>query len=135
MKIGFAFAALAFGAVTALSSSGVAEEKLEGKIGVTAKLDATTKKATIVLKGTDDKTYVNTEYGTKCSVTIAAGGKLEKAELTKSDATFEASGKEGKAKSATFKVGADKAIEGKCKVVACTDNSCSSPFEVSFKSQ
>jgi hypothetical protein len=135
MKIGFALAALAFGTVTALASSGVADDKLENKMGVKATLDATAKKATIVLKGTDDKTYVNTEYGTKCSVTIASGGKLEKAELVKADATFEPSGKDGKAKSATFKVGADKAIEGKCKVVACTDNSCSSPFEVTFKSQ
>ncbi len=135
MKIGFALAALAFGAVTALSGSVVADEKLESKMGVKATLDAAAKKATIVAKGTDDKTYVNTEYPIKCSVTIAAGGKLEKAELTKADVTFESAGKEGKAKSATFKVGADKAIEGKCKMVACSDNACSSPFEVTFKSQ
>jgi hypothetical protein len=135
MKIGFALAALAFGAVTALSGSVVADEKLESKMGVKATLDATAKKATIVAKGTDDKTYVNTEYPIKCSVTIASGGKLEKAELTKADATFEPAGKEGKAKSATFKVGADKAIEGKCKMVACSDTACSSPFEVTFKSQ
>ena len=135
MKNGFALAALAFGAVSALASSGVAEEKLESRMGVKATLDTTAKKATIVIKGNDDKVYVNTEYGTKCSVTIAAGGKLEKAELAKADGVFEPSGKEGKAKSATFKVGADKAIEGKCKLVACTTEACSSPFEVSFKSQ
>jgi hypothetical protein len=135
MKIGFALAALAFGAVTVSSSSVVADEKLESKMGVKATLDAAKKSASIVAKGIDDKTYVNTEYPIKCSVTIASGGKLEKAELTKADAVFEASGKEGKAKSATFKVGADKAIEGKCKLVACTDSACSSPFEVTFKSQ
>lgn len=133
MKIGLALSALAFGALTA--SSVIADEKLESKMGVKATLDNAAKKATIVAKGTDDKTYVNTEYPIKCSVTIASGGKLEKAELTKADAVFEPAGKDGKAKSATFKVGADKAVEGKCKLVACSDNACSSPFEVSFKSQ
>ena len=132
MKIGLALSALAFGALTA--SSVVADEKLESKMGVKATLDAAKKSASIVAKGIDDKTYVNTEYPIKCSVTIASGGKLEKAELTKADAVFESAGKEGKAKSATFKVGADKAIEGKCKLVACSDNACSSPFEVTFKS-
>jgi len=103
-------------------------------MGITAKLDASTKKASIVLKGKDDKTYVNKEYPIKCSVKIASGGTLSKAELTKSDVAFEDAGKEGKAKSATFSVGADKTIEGTCKVVACSDNACSSPFEVKFKS-
>jgi hypothetical protein len=79
--------------------------------------------------------YVNTEYLLKCSLKIKDGGTLEKAELKKENAKYdEVSGKTGKAKSATFSVGADKSVEGSCKVVVCTDNSCSSPFKVAFSS-
>jgi hypothetical protein len=132
-----AFAALALGAfaITASSStSATADEPLESKIVIEAKLDAKEKKATIVLKGKDGGTYINKDYPAKCTVSIAEGGKLEKTELKKEDGKYEDAGKEGKAKSLTFSVGADKSISGECKLVACTDSSCSSPFKVSFKS-
>ncbi len=77
--------------------------------------------------------YINKDYPTKCTLKIAEGGTLEKAELKKEDAQFEDAGKEGKAKSVSFSVGADKAVEGECKLVVCSDESCSSPFKVSLK--
>lgn len=134
MKIAFAALALGAFAITATSSDlATAEEaKLESRVGVKSSLDAKTGKATILVKGTDDAVYVNTDYNIKCDLKIADGGTLEKAQVTKSDARFEASGKEGKAKSATFTVGADKAVSGSCKMVVCTDSSCSNPFSVAF---
>lgn len=136
MKIGFAFAALGLGAfatTAALSLTATAEEPLEKRVVVEAKLDAKAGKASIVLKGIDGA-YINKDFPIKCDVTIAEGGKLEKAQLTKDDAKFEDSGKEGKAKSASFSVGADKSISGECKLVACSESSCSSPFKLPFKS-
>jgi len=138
MKIRLALATLALGAIatTTVLSSAVAEESLDGKATITAKLDAKTKKATIVIKGKEDGIYVNKEYPLKCDLTIKDGGTLEKAKLTKDDATYEdaGKGKEGKAKTATFKVGADKPIEGECKLVVCSVGSCSAPFKVKFSS-
>lgn len=132
-----AFAALALGAfaITASSStSATADEPFESRVVAEAKLDAAGKKATILIKGKDAATYINKDFPAKCSVSIADGGKLEKSELKKEDGKFEDAGKEGKAKSLTFTVGADKTISGECKIVACSDSSCSSPFKVSFKS-
>lgn len=138
MKIGFALAAVilgAFGATTVVSNPVVAQDaSLESKMGVTAKLDAKTKKVTITIKGKENGVYVNTEYPFKCNLSIASGGTLEKATVTKDDAKLEDSGKAGKAKSATISVGADKAVTGECKVVACSDSACSSPFKISFSS-
>ncbi len=138
MKTRFALASIALAAIatTTVFSSAVAEESLEGKATITAKLDAKAKKATIVIQGKGDGVYVNKEYPLKCEVTIKDGGKLEKATLGKDDATYEDAGKDkvGKAKSATLKVGADKPIEGECKVVVCTTGSCSAPFKVKFAS-
>jgi hypothetical protein len=129
--------ALAALATTTVFTSAVAEESLDGKAKITATLDAKTKKATIVITGEKDGIYVNKEYPLKCDLTIKDKGTLEKAQLTKSDATYEdaGKGKEGKAKSATLKVGADKPIEGECKVVVCTVGSCSAPFKVKFASK
>lgn len=133
MKIAFAALALGAFAITASSStSATAEEPLETRISIESKLDAKTGKASITLKGKDAAVYINTDYNLKCDLTIASGGKLEKAQVVKADARFEASGKEGKAKSATFNVGADKAVSGECKLVACSDGACSAPFKQAF---
>ena len=137
MNIRFAVVALALSALgaTTVLSTAVAEESLDGKATVDAKLDASAKQLSLVVKGVGEGVYVNTEYPLKCSLKIKDGGTLEKAELKKENAKYdEVSGKTGKAKSATFSVGADKSVEGSCKVVVCTDNSCSSPFKVAFSS-
>jgi hypothetical protein len=128
------FATLVLG-TACLVSSATAEESLDGKAAIEAKLDAKAGKVNITVRGKGDGVYVNKEFGIKCSLKIKDGGKLEKAELKKEDAKYEdAPGKTGKAKSVSFTVGADKQIEGECKVVACSDSSCSSPFKVSFAS-
>ena len=134
MKIRFALAALVLSS-TALLSSAVAEESLDGKATVEAKLDAKAGKATIVIKGKSDGIYVNEDFGLKCSVKAKDGGKVDKAELKNEDAKYESvADKPGKAKSATLTVGADKGIEGECKVVICTTTACSSPQKVSYSS-
>jgi hypothetical protein len=133
MKIGFVFAAVTLGTITA--SSAIADETLENKGTITATLDAKAKTVTIVIKGKEAGVWVNKEYPIKCSLTIAEGGKLDKAEVKKEDAVYvDAKGHEGKADSATFKVGANKKVSGECKLVLCTANSCSSPFKQSFSS-
>lgn len=135
MKIRFALAALALG-TTALLPSALAEESLDGKAVVEAKLDAKAKKLTLTVKGKGDGVYVNKDYPLKCTLKAKDGGKVDKAELKKEDAKYEdVSGKAGKAKSATFTTGADKAVEGECKVVVCSDSACSSPFKVKFTSK
>lgn len=134
MKIRFALAALVL-ATTALATTAVADEALEGKATVDAKLDASAKKVTLVIKGKGDGVYLNKDYGLKCSVKSKGGGSVDKAELKKDDAKYEdAAGHPGKANSATLTVGADKSVEGECKVVVCTEKSCSSPFKVSYSS-
>ncbi len=136
MKIGFALAALTLGTLATLtvSDSVVAEESLEGKMAITATRDTKTNELTLLIKGKDATVYVNTEYDLKCTLAIESGGALGKTELRKADAKFEDAGKPGKAKSATLKTSANKIVSGDCKIVACTDNSCSSPFKVAFKS-
>jgi hypothetical protein len=134
MNFRLALAALALGTTSVLSSA-VADETLEGKATIDAKLDAKASKVTVVIKGKGDGVYLNKEYALKCSLKAKDSGKLDKTEIKKEDATYEAvPDKAGKAKSATFTVGADKGLEGDCKMVVCTDNSCSSPFKVSFTS-
>src|SRR5687768_1115276 len=111
MKIRFALAALALAATATIPSAVVADESLEGKATVEAKLDAKAKKVTIVIKGKGDGVYVNKDYPLKCTLTAKDGGTVEKAELKKEDAKYEdVSGKAGKAKSATFVVGSDKGV-------------------------
>lgn len=133
MNIRFALTALVL-ATAAAATTAVADEALEGKASVDAKLDAGAKKATLVIKGKGDGVYLNKEYGLKCSVKAKDGGTVDKSELKKDDAKYEDSDKPGKAKSATFTVTADKNVEGECKVVVCTEKACSSPFKVSFSS-
>ncbi len=133
MKIAFAALALGAFAITASSStSATADEPLESRVSIESKLDAKAGKVNITLKGKDAAVYINTDYSLKCDLKVADGGKLDKAQVVKADAKFEDSGKTGKAKSATFSVTADKAVSGECKLVACTDSSCSSPFKQSF---
>lgn len=133
MKIRFALAALAL-ATTAVLSSAVADEALEGKATAEAKFDSASGKATIVVKPKGDGIYINSEYAIKCTVKSKAGGKVDKSELKKDDAKFEAADKPGKAKSATFTVGADKSVEGECKLAVCRAEACSNPFKISFSS-
>jgi hypothetical protein len=133
MNIRFALAALAL-ATTAVISSAVAAEALEGKASASAKFDAKAGKATITIKPTGDGVYLNSEYGLKCNVKAKDGGKVDKSELKKADATYDASDKPGKAKSATLTVGADKGVEGDCKVTVCSGEACSSPFKINFSS-
>jgi hypothetical protein len=136
MKLGFALAALALGGLTAsvsVSSSVGADEATDyaKKVRVAAKRDA----GKLSIKLVPDSTwFINTEYPIKCTLKVADGGKLDKAELKKDDAKFEESGKAGKAKSVSFETRADKAVEGECKLVICTESSCSSPFKVAVKS-
>ena len=85
----------------------------------------------------EEQWYVNSEY--PISLKIAAGAAtLGKAELTKADATFEATEEEkktGKAKSASFQTtitGADKATVS-YKVVVCSLKSCSPPIKAEIK--
>jgi hypothetical protein len=132
MKLGFALAALALGAMTTLSGSLGAEEDYAKDVTVEAKRDGG--KLKLTLKPKKDGLYVNKDYPIKCSLKIADGGKLEKTELAKADAKYEDAGKEGKAKSVSFSTGADKAVDAECKLVVCTDATCSAPFKVTGKS-
>lgn len=132
MNIRIALAAAACLATTAVFSTAIADEALEGKATATAKVESG--KATIVVKPSGDGVYLNQDYALKCNVKAKDGGKVDKSELKKDDASYEASGKAGKAKSATFTVGADKGVEGDCKVVVCMDEKCSSPFKINFSS-
>ena len=133
MKIAFAALALGAFAITASSStSATAEEPLESRVGIESKFDSKAGKVSITIKGKDAAVYINTDYSLKCDLKVADGGKVEKTQVVKADASFEASGKEGKAKSATFTVTADKAVSGECKLVACSDSACSSPFKQAF---
>ena len=118
--------------VIGIAISAHADEALSSKMGATASIDAKTGKLTLVLKGKEAGIYVNTEYPTKCTLAGADGGTVEKAELNKADAKFEDAGKPGKAKSATFTVGATKKVTGSCKMVACSDSGCSAPFSINF---
>lgn len=118
--------------IAAIALSAHADEPLSSKMGANAAIDAKTGKLTLVLKGKEAGVYVNTEYPTKCTLTGADGGTVEKPELTKADAKFEDAGKPGKAKSATFTVGATKKVTGSCKMVACSDSGCSAPFSINF---
>lgn len=131
MKLGFALAALTLGAMT-LSTSLGAEEDYAKQVTVNAKRDAG--KLSLTLKPNKDGLYVNKDYPIKCTLKIADGGKLEKTELAKADAKYEDAGKEGKAKSVTWSVAADKAVDAECKLVVCTDATCSAPFKVTGKS-
>ena len=131
MKTRFAAVALAL-VTTAMMSSAVADSALEGKASASASFDAKAGKATIKITPTGDGIYLNSEYGLKCNVKAKDGGKVDKSELKKDDATYEASGKSGKAKSATLTVGADKGVSGDCKVAVCKDEACSAPFKVNF---
>ncbi len=133
MKSRFVFAALAL-TLTTLVSSALAEESLDGKAKVDATFDAKAGKATLVIHGDGEGVYVNQDFTLKCALRGKDGGRVDKAELSKDDATYEASDKPGKAKSATLTVGADKGVEGECKLVVCTATACSSPFKVSFAS-
>jgi hypothetical protein len=121
-------------AVATVACAGVAfADDLESKMGATATLDGG--KLTLVLKGKESGVYVNTEYPFKCSLKIADGGKLEKTEVAKADAKIEDAGKPGKAKSVTFVVAADKPVSGECRLVACTDSGCTSPFKLPFQTR
>ena len=132
MKTRFApVAALTFIALTTASVA-TAEDTLSSRMGTTATIDAKTNTLTLVLKGKDSGIYVNTEFGTKCTFTGVDGGTVAKPELTKADAKFEDAGKPGKAKSATFTVGATKKVRGECRMVACSDSACSAPFTLPF---
>jgi hypothetical protein len=133
MKIRPAIAALAL-ATTAVISAAFAADALEGKATADAKFDSKAGKATITIKPTGDGVYLNSEYNLKCNVKAKDGGKVDKSELKKDDAKYEASDKPGKAKSATLTVGADKGVEGDCKVTVCSTESCSSPFKINFSS-
>ncbi len=133
MKLGFALGTLALGAMTlALPGTLGAEEDYAKSLSVEAKRDGG--KLKLKLKPTKDGLYVNKDYPIKCTLKIADGGKLGKAELAKGDATYEDAGKEGKAKSVSFSTDADKAVDAECKLVVCTDATCSAPFKVSGKS-
>lgn len=136
MKIGYVLAAAALASVCAISTAQrvSAEDSIESKMGATATRDAKTNKLTLVLKGKEAGVYVNTDYDLKCTLSVESGGTLSKTELTKADAKLEDSGKAGKAKSATFNVDANKKVTGECKMVACTETGCSSPFKLPFAS-
>ena len=90
MKIQTRHVAILFSAsvlvATTLAPLASAEETLSSKMHATATLDAKTNKLTLVLKG-DAGVYVNTEFGTKCTLSGVDGGTVAKAELTKADAS------------------------------------------------
>jgi hypothetical protein len=134
MKLASLFATFAlgsFGVVASLATIATADDDPAKNVTIEAKRDAG--KVTIKIKPADHW-YVNSEYPLKCSLKIADGGTLEKAELKKEDGQYTDAGKPGKAKDVTFKTGADKAVSGECKMVLCSDNSCSSPFKVPVQS-
>lgn len=130
MKNGFALVALALGSL-GLGAPAEAGDDPASNVTLEAKRDG----GKLGIKLTPAATwYINSDFPIKCTLTIAAGGVLEKAELVKADAKFTDSGKPGKAKDVSFSVGADKAVEGECKLVICSDASCSPPFKVPVKS-
>lgn len=134
MKIGFALVALALTSL-GLGASPASNAEAGDDPASNVTLAATRAAGKVSIKLTPAASwYINSDYPIKCTLTIAAGGTLEKAELVKADATFTASGKEGKAKDASFSVGADKEVSGECKLVICSDTSCSPPFKLPVKS-
>jgi hypothetical protein len=131
MKIASVVAALAFGVLGATFTSPVAaDEDYVTKVKVEAK--RADGKLGLKLASVDGW-YINKDFPIKCTLKIAEGGKLEKEELKKDDAKFEDAGKEGKAKSVSFSVAADKAVTGECKLVVCSESACSAPFKVPVK--
>ena len=104
------------------------EASIESRMTAKASFDAASKTLTLKLQGSADKVYVNTEYPGKCTF----NGGASKSEVLLKDATLEDSGKAGKAKSATWKLAADKQATGECKIVACTTDACSAPFKINF---
>lgn len=132
MKLASALAALAagsFAVVAALSTVASADDDPAKNVTLSAKREA----GKLGIKITPvDHWYVNSEYPIKC--TLTSSGTLGKAELKKEDAAYVDAGKPGKAKEVSFSTTADKAVEGECKLVICSDNSCSSPFKIPVKS-
>ena len=132
MKLAKVLAILAtgsLGVVAALATVASADDDPAKNITLSAKRDA----GKLGIKITPaEHWYVNSEYPIKC--TLTSTGTLGKAELKKEDAAYVDAGKPGKAKEVSFNTTADKAVEGECKLVICSDNSCSSPFKVPVKS-
>ena len=133
MKLGFGIAIAALGAASLSLSPQVAgaDDDPAKNVKVEAKRDGG--RLSLTIKPADSW-YINTDFPLKCTLKVADGGKLDKSELGKGDAKFEDSGKAGKAKSVSFSTGADKAVDGECKLVICSDSSCSSPFKIPVKS-
>lgn len=90
---------------------------------------------TITISPSSDKYFVNTEYNMKIKLTAKDGGSLSHEKLTKADARFADSGHEGKAKSATFTVTADKGVTGEGKLVICSLDACGNPTEFKLDSK
>ncbi|MEQ9497694.1 MAG: hypothetical protein RIT81_12570 [Deltaproteobacteria bacterium] len=87
----------------------------------------------ITVRPTRDGHYVNADYPTK--LTLAAKGTvLSKTTLRRDDARFVDAGLPGKAKRATFSVGAkgDGTIEVTYKLTVCTAKACSPPLKGRF---
>lgn len=109
-------------------SDASADEDWQGRFAISAKKADGKVSITVQPK---DGWYVNTEYALKLNLNEAAS--CEKSELTKDDAKFEGTDKPGKAKKATFSVKCTGAVEGKYKLVICSDDNCSPPIKGTFK--
>ncbi len=80
--------------------------------------------------------YVNSAYPLTLKL-ASESVKLKKDKLGKKDAEFEASGLEGKAKLATFKVSCEGKgkVDGSYKLSICTKSGCSPPLKGTFTSK
>jgi len=111
-----------------LAPHAVASESdpLEKRVAITLRRDGG--KVTLVLKATDGHAYVNSAFPTWCE--LQSTGPIDKARLAKADFTIEDSGKPGKARSMSALIGAQRPIHARCRLVACSDAACSSPFSM-----
>lgn len=131
MRIGFAIA-LALGLST-FAASVSADDDISNQFTVTATQAAG--KVKILIKPKGDKYFINSEYNIKVHVDPKDGGKVDKADLGKDDGTYEKSTHEGKAKSVTFGVTADKGVKGEGKLVVCSLDACGNPTKFTFESK
>jgi hypothetical protein len=133
-------------ATSALAAAGLASAVFFGDAGVARAGDDVSNQfnvsatqsggsVNIVITPSSDKYFVNSEYPIKIKLAGKDGGSVSQEKLTKADGHYVMSDHEGKAKSVTFTVTADKGVSGSGKLVICALDACGNPTEFSFESK
>ncbi|MEQ8280552.1 MAG: hypothetical protein RKU31_43165 [Deltaproteobacteria bacterium] len=117
--------------IAVLSASEARAEDWANAFEIGASSDADT--VVITVRPTRDGHYVNADYPTKLTL-ASTGTTLSKTTLRRDDARFVDAGLPGKAKRATFSVGAkgDGTITVTYKLTVCTSKACSPPLKGTF---